>query len=375
VKGLPPLIVAAFALAAAPSQGPIAAAPTVSADSGHLETVDALAPHVWLIRQIEPFQVQPVGNVMVIEQGDGLILIDSGGSPGSGRRVAALAQSVAEKPVKAVVLTHWHPDHPLGVPAILERWPAVRIIAHRRTRDHLLGAPMRDFPRGAPDHAAEEKLTRGAEAAMVFLQRNAADASLSPRERDGFDAASRALRALRADMAGVRVIAPTEVFDQKLVIPDPDVPVEILHMGRANTDGDAIAWLPRQRIVATGDIVVSPVPFGFGSYPADWIETLGKIRALDFAILVPGHGHPQKDTAYLDRLVGLIAEVRRQAAPLAASGVPLDEARARIDLSRHKVLFAGTDPWLGRWFDQYWVRPFVAAAWREAKGLEIVQGD
>ena len=46
----------------------------------------------------------------------------------------------------------------------------------------------------------------------------------------------------------------------RLMIPDRDVPVDMLYLGRANTEGDAIAWLPKQKIVATGDIVVSPYP-------------------------------------------------------------------------------------------------------------------
>jgi glyoxylase-like metal-dependent hydrolase (beta-lactamase superfamily II) len=176
-------------------------------------------------------------------------------------------------------------------------------------------------------------------------------------------------------VTGIFVVEPTEVFRDRLVIADRDAPVELIHPGRANTDGDAIAWLPRQRVVVTGDVVVAPFPFGYNSYPQDWIAALRQVGALDFVTLVPGHGAPQRDRAYLDRLVVLIEEVRRQMAPLAAQGLSLDDARARIDLSAQRQAFVGDDPWMRRWFDYSWTTPFTESAWKEARGEEIVQGE
>lgn len=370
------LIAAACSLAFPPAAfaGSIASPQASHAPSGHLEMIEALEPGIWLIRQAEPFQLRPVGNVTLIEQADGLVLVDSGGSPGSGRRVAALVRSVSDKPVKAVLVTHWHNDHPLGLPAIRAAWPGVRIVAHSRTRDHLLGPPMAATPQGAPDPAVDAQIDEQVKGSEDFLRRNAEDPDLSAQERAGYARTLAGFSTIRGDTAGSFVVPPTETFDERLLIDDPERPVEFLHLGRANTDGDAVAWLPRQRLVATGDIVVSPIPFGFGSYPADWIDTLGRLKALDFALLVPGHGLPQRDAAYVNRLIGLIAEVRAQVAPLAAQGLELDAVRERVDLGAHKTLFAGDDPWLGRWFDRYWVRPMTESAWREAKGLEIIQG-
>ena len=91
---------------------------------------------------------------------------------------------------------------------------------------------------------------------------------------------------------------------------------------------------PKQKIVATGDIVVSPIPFGFGSYSGDWIDTIGKIKALGFATLIPGHGLPQRDSAYLDRLVAALSDLRGQIAPLAKAGMPLEEVRKKVDFSK-----------------------------------------
>ncbi len=64
-----------------------------------------------------------------------------------------------------------------------------------------------------------------------------------------------------------------------------------------------------ENILATGDPLVHPLPYGFGSFPAQWIETLDKVAAYDFELLVPGHGEVQRDIEYLrKRASGLMDE-------------------------------------------------------------------
>ena len=110
-----------------------------------------MAPGVWSIHQRQPFHLQPVGNVELIEQAHGLVMIDGGGSPGSARRIVQLVKSVSAKPVTAIAITHWHGDHSLGVATVLQAWPKARVIATNATREHILGASMERYPKGAPD--------------------------------------------------------------------------------------------------------------------------------------------------------------------------------------------------------------------------------
>lgn len=131
----------------------IATSVQAAAPSGALETIEQVAPGIWSIHQREPFHLQPVGNVEVIEQARGLVMIDGGGSPGSARRIVALIKSVSKKPVTAIALTHWHGDHSLGVGTVLKSWPKARVIATVATREHVLGTSMERYPKGAPDPA------------------------------------------------------------------------------------------------------------------------------------------------------------------------------------------------------------------------------
>jgi len=331
-----------------------------------------VAPGVHLLAEPEDFSGNLSGNVTLIEQRDGVVLVDSGNSIGDGRRVVAYVRSLTDKPVKAVMITHWHNDHPLGIAAIRAAWPHVRIIATPQTREGLLGPGMlivglRPDPRF--DTMAFNRMSAGVAQAQAVI----ADPATSDERRQRMTAIIRNLWVSAHDFEGTYLVPPTETFTDQLLIDDPERPVRLMYLGRANTEGDAIAWLPRQRIVVTGDIVVSPIPFGFGSYPEDWIRALQRLKALDFALLVPGHGEPMAGAAYVDRLIGTIRDVRDQVGPLARQGLSLDEVRGRVDFSAQTAVF-GTTPRLRALFDIEWLQPMMENAWKEARGIPIIQG-
>jgi len=340
------------------------------AEDGYFQETVKVAPGVWVL--MEPrFQIQPIGNVTIIEQSDGLVVVDSGGSPGAGRRIVGMIRSISRKPVKAVVITHWHGDHPQGLSEVLRAWPNARTIATRATQAHLRDPKTMNSP-AAPDPVAEAAFRKRGQEIASYVNRMEADAQPAE-EKAGWAAAERLFNQYARDMEGAVTLAPTEAFDDRLDLDDARAPAQILFLGRANTDGDAIVWLPRQRVVVTGDIVVAPFPFGFGSYPSDWIGTLAKLQAFDFKVLVPGHGAPQHDCAYLDRLSSALSDIRAQVAPLAVQGLSLDEVKSRIDTSAQVRGFVGDDPWLRRWVAEYWISPIVASAYKEAKGQPIAQ--
>jgi glyoxylase-like metal-dependent hydrolase (beta-lactamase superfamily II) len=343
-------------------------------EDGYLYEARRLTDRVHVIAQPQPFHLQPLGNVTVVEQADGLVLVDAGGSRGSAERVIELVRTISNKPVKAVIITHWHGDHPLGAATFRKAWPKVEIIATNRTRDHLLGEATEAYPR-TPDASANQALQTQIVEAAGRLHTASAGPELTPEERSGFEQAAREVTHYARDMDGTTLAVPTRTFTEQLVLADRAAPVEVSFFGRANTDGDAVVWLPKQRVLATGDVVVAPFPFGFGSYPAEWLSVLEKLKRFDFAYLVPGHGAVQTDRRHLDRMAALIADTRAQVGALVAKGASLDDVRGKVDLRDHARVLTADNPWLRRWFDRYWTEPFVASAYKEAKGEPISQAE
>ncbi|ANP45882.1 hypothetical protein ATE48_08080 [Candidatus Viadribacter manganicus] len=334
---------------------------------------ERLSPGVHALNQGAQFHLQPRGNVGVIEQSDGIVLVDSGGSPAGAEQVIAFIRSISDKPVTAIVLTHWHGDHALGVSRLLQEWPRARVISTAPTRE-MLASPDADRFMPGDNAQANAGFMADIQDGANFLQQAAQDQNLHEADRAGFAQAAREYEQFGREMAVARRVAPTEIFDGSVTLPDRVHPIEVRFFGRANTSGDAIVWLPRQRIVFTGDVVVAPVPYGFNSYPSEWIGVLNQIKALNYAVLAPGHGQTMRDSVYLDHLIAMLSDVRTQVAPLAATDLTAEAASAQVNLDVARDELAGEDRWLRRWFRNYWKDPIVSSALREARGQPIVQG-
>lgn len=331
-----------------------------------LQIAEPVANGVTVLRQAQPNYAGVVGNVTIIEQSQGVVLVDSGSSYGDGARVAAAVRRITSKPVTAVVVTHWHNDHPLGLAAILYAWPAAEIISTEAARADLEnGRTAVPIEAGPAWETQRREQLRGYVAEVEPLTR---DQSLSQQEREGWTRALSALSIREGDVGGTRLVLPTRTFTDRLVLDDRRTPIEVRFEGRANTNGDAIVWLPRQRVLIAGDTVVWPVPYNFAMYPSDNIATLQRLRAYDYAALIPGHGEVQRDKAYLDLLIEFTRTVRDEVARRARDGATVEQITEQLTLDAYVQRFADDDPWTRYWFDSYSRAPLIQSAYQEARG-------
>lgn len=336
----------------------------------YVQVAERVAPRVHVLRQREPNFAGVVGNTTVVEQSDGLVLVDAGASHGSGERIVQLVRAISPKPVKAVVITHWHGDHLLGLSAILEAWPAADVIAHEEASKDIASRLPALFPL-SPSREYEQKRAQSLSAAYDDIERNQAAAASTDTERKGWQAALGARELRIADVPGTHLITPKRTLTLAFTLRDAVTPVELHFLGRANTSGDIVAWIPSEGVLVTGDIVVAPTPFMIQVYPGEMLETLDRLGAIPFTRLIPGHGAPQDDRRYLDKLTTFIRSVRAEVAPLAKAGVPLDSIPLRTDFARERASFAGDDAWIAYWFDQYALIPLIESAYNEALGRPL----
>jgi glyoxylase-like metal-dependent hydrolase (beta-lactamase superfamily II) len=367
IFALSDIAVAALAIAQ-----PVSAAPI----SGALQTIEQVAPGVWSIHQRQPFQLQPVGNVEVIEQSRGLVLIDGGASAGSANRIAQLIKSVSHKPVTAIAITHWHSDHSLGVSTLLKTWPNAEVIATNATRRHILGAPMNKiYPEGAPDPAKMKLFMERVAATIDHVRKRSGDTTLPDAVRAGYASALDEFTLYQRDLDGAFLPTKIDGFEVERMLDDSIRPVQLRFLGPGNTDGDLIGWLPKQRILATGDLLVSPIPYGFDSYGASWESDLDKMIALRARIIIPGHGLPMRDDSYLKLLRGMLSDLRTRMAVLGPRD-GMDQAKKDLApaFASYQKRFAGDDPWRQRWFVTFWQDPISESLWKESRGISIEQG-
>lgn len=326
--------------------------PPAPAD-GYAHVLHRLAPGMHVLAQREPFHVQPLGNVALIEQSDGFVVVDTGGTPAAGRRVVEAVRNLGPAPVKVIVLTHWHGDHVLGASAILREWPKARVIATRHTQEAMQTGldTYRDLP----------KLQAALRKARDAYQAEAVDPSMVAAERDAFMHAAREVAMYAGQFDGDGLVQPTELVSDRLELADKHNPISVVHLGPANTPGDLIVLLPRQKIAVVGDMLVAPVPFAFDVQPGPWAAALHTIIEWRPQWIVPGHGAPMQETTYARRIADWLCVAQGRAKAL------LDPAASEggvegIILDDQVEALANGDPWLRRWARAYWATPLGESA-------------
>ena len=354
---------------------PTAASPAASSlPSGRLMPPEPVTEHVWVMRQPDRLWAAVIGNVEIIEQSDGVVLVDSGGTIADGEDVVGAVARLTSKPIKAVIITHWHNDHPLGIPAVLTKFPKARIIATDWTGKVMAYSDVLKVGIGKPDEKLAKTRFEGAVETSGEFSKSADNPNLTTDERHQFAieaawAMDRAKRQLPNYVA-----LPTETFADQLTIDDPVSPVQALYLGRANTRGDAIVWLPKQKVMISGDAVVAPTPYGFSDLMQPWLATLDRMEKYDFKILIPGHGKVQRDRSYLATLRWSMADIKRQADALAKTSVTPEEAAKRFDRAEQQRRFGANDAWTKRWLDAYWLDGMFEVAFKQARGLPVESG-
>lgn len=327
-------------------------------------SVERLAEDVYAVIRQVPTTAASDANVLIVVGDDGVLVVDSGIYPASAREVIGEIRGLTSKPVRWLVNTHFHSDHHYGNEEYVKAWPAVEIIAHPETRRLIV---EEDIPSLVKNIATDYP----AAIAQIRTRLDAGTAAngdtLTTERREALRRTIGMYEFFLADVKDMRQVPATRLVSDSLVLGSLRQPVVIKWIGRGNTPGDLIVHLPREGIVATGDLVVSPIPFAFGSFIADWPGTLRVLRATGATQVVPGHGLVMKDWRYVERLEALLAATWTQVERAVAAGADSTAVRRGMQLDSFREEFAGVGDAARSRFERLFVDPAVGAAFAELR--------
>ncbi len=257
-------------------------------------TVTEVAPGVFFAETATQPQFLGSNSGFVVLK-DEVVVLDAS-YPVTARALLAEIRGRTDRPVRLAFDTHYHPDHSFGNSVLADA--GALIVAQRRCLD--------DERARCP--AAFEEQARSPDAAR------------------------------RAPIEGASWRAATVAFDDRFELDDGARRVELLHFGRGHTRGDAVAWLPQERVLFTGDLCVN----GAFNYLGDadsqhWIEVLDRLIALRPKVICPGHGGAA-GPELLEKQRRWLVELRAAVAAGLDAGLDVEGIRERLDL-----------PWYEQW--------------------------
>lgn len=323
-----------------------------------------LADGIWTGVRADGPRYPVMGNVTFVITDDGVVVYDGGGVALMAEQTIKKIRSLTKKPVTDVVISHWHGDHNFGIYRYAEEYPGVRYIAHEFTNRAMHGATM-DYIDNYPKFS-EESLPRYQE--MVATNKDSDGEDLNEYDRQALQGIIDDSDIITAEFNRVQVTVPTVVFDKQHVIESGDRRIELLYLGDGNTEGDIVMWLPQEKIVATGDLVVLPSPYAFNVPPRKWANTLHALNALGYKTLVPGHGPVQQDTRYVDLIIETASAIADQRDALVKEGISVEEIPEMLDFSKFEERYTGGDGYIKRYYDDWFEGPLRAAAIKELTG-------
>jgi cyclase len=304
------------------------------------------------------------GNSVVIVSNDGVLVFDTNGTPAAARAVLAEIRKLTDKPVKYVVNSHWHWDHWYGTEVYRDAFPGVKVIAHQKTREMMMG-PALAFNKPGLDEQLPGYLDDLAKRVAIAEAATPPPANL-PRMKSALTMGRFFLEQKRS----VKHVFPDTTFTDRLDLQLGEREIQVLNYGRAVTPGDAFLYLPKEKIVVSGDLLVNPVSFALGVYPTGWLTTLEKMDALDSTVWITGHGEPLRDKVLLHATMDVFRELLRQGKEAKAKGLAAKDALVQIapTLKELRTRITKDDPGLNQQFDIYLMTWYLHRVYDELSG-------
>jgi cyclase len=327
---------------------------TVTGQIRTAPTQTELAPGIILFTTPGYGDVGLDGNSIAVLSRDGVLVFDSNGTASASAAVLAGIRTRTNQPVRWVVNSHWHWDHWYGTETYQQAFPDVQVLSHEKNRLMMAG----------PAVAFNKPFLEQQLPAYVreLEQRAETSASLQPLLAQD--------KAFVEEKTHARLVLPTTTFSNRLTIDLGERHIEVLNYGRGVTPGDTFVYLPNEKILLLGDLIVNPITFALSGYPTEWLRVLDRIDALDATTIVTGHGPPLHDKTLLRSTIAVFRVLLNEGKAAKEKGLTADQAKEAIMPGLHDQMVAitGDRPQLNAAFKQQLVDWYLHRVYEELDG-------
>lgn len=301
------------------------------------------------------------GNTLIVVNQDDVFVVDSNAGVTTAKTTIEEIRKITPKPVRYLVNTHWHDDHVMGNQAYADAYPGVQFIAHPLTRQDIVNHAFANVP------FVQDMIEADLDRLSGYLKTNTyrEGKPLTPELKTRVENALRNRREMLADRKTFRAVPPTFDVADSMTLKRGSREIQIKFLGRGNTRGDLVVYLPKERIVATGDLVVFPVPYATNVYARDWVKTLDKLMAIPATTVLPGHGPVMKDWAYVKKVQGALEQTLAAVSTAKKEGLTLSQTTERVQLPELRDSFVRGSETRRAGYEAFFRTSLVRNAWEE----------
>ena len=314
------------------ARGQSAASPPPSGPviSGKVYSFEKIAEGVYYTTAMGPGNYG--GNHAVIVGDRDVILVDDGTTPSAARALVEDMKKITDKPVRWVINTHFHYDHTDGNSIF---GPDVEVIGHDYVRHFIKDLDM--------VHREPFKTALTNMALQIESLKKQIGEEKEPQRRGTLQAQLAATQTDLEEMKGLKPTPPTMTYSSKMtlyqLLYQGQREVQLLFLGRGHTQGDTVVFLPKERIVCTGDLMESRLAYMGDALFDEWITTLEALKKLDFDTVLPGHGVPFHEKSLITAFQSYLSDFMTKVAELRKQGLSAEETAQKVDLTSHKTDF------------------------------------
>lgn len=276
--------------------------------------------------------VNVMSHAMLIEGAHDLLVVDSHVSPNAGMALIDAIKNVSDKPVRYLINTHYHFDHAHGNQVFPQD---VEIIGHTYTRQKLSGELGNVL-----EESTFISFTEGAPGQVASLQQQLAQET-DPARRAELEGRLGTAQAHLTSLGEIEPTPPNITIDDSMTVYQTvnggGREIQILHFGRGHTGGDVVVFLPEEKIVFTGDLMVPFIPYMGDAHVDEWPAALERLKALDFDTLLPGHGPIVQGKERIDFLQAYLRDLWSNTDALKRQGLSAEQAAQQIDMTAHSA--------------------------------------
>lgn len=312
----------------------------------------------------DPTRAIVVGNVVAVIGDRCVLLLDTTNAPSNARYVLEELRKITDKPVRYIVHSHWHYDHVMGDTVFAKAFSPLDVVVQANTLP-LLDEKIPSWPKRARD--VYTKISEQY-AGYIATGKDEDGSDLKPSTRAWYAQTISDAKHYMPDLDEMGYVRPTMTFTDAMSLDLGNLEVRLLYFGNGNTTGDAAVYVPSERVLATGDLLVHPIPYCFGAHPEAWAAGLGRMAEIDAATIVPGHGPVFHDREYLLAVKRMLEAIVAAAKAAKARGLTVEQAQKEIDLAAFRKQFAGDDPGLNTIFGDYFQKPAIASVYKDLEG-------